>query len=82
MQAAIVGVGGAVLTAVAALLGLGYQLSEQRKQSNQAIAENERRKLKAAMYEDAVKITRELVDASIAFSTPVHITALQVRSVN
>lgn len=81
MQAAIAGVGGTMLTAVLALLGLGYQLSDQRKQSNEAIAENERRKLKAAMYDDSVKIARELVDALIVLSTPIRITALQVREV-
>lgn len=81
MQAAIVGVGGTVLTAVIALFGIGWQLSTQRKQSNEGIAENERRKLKAAMYEDAVKVARELVDAAIALSSPIRITALQVRAV-
>ena len=68
-----------MVTAVLALIGLGYQLGAQRKQSNEAIAENERRKLKAAMYEDAVKVARGLVDASIALSTPIRMTALQVR---
>lgn len=81
MQAAIVGLGGTVLTALIALFGIAWQLGSQRKQSNEAIAENERRKLKAAMYEDAVKITREMVDASIALSTPLRILALQVRAV-
>ena len=81
MQAAIVGVGGTVLTAIIALFAIAWQLSAQRKQSNDAIAENERRKLKAAMYEDAVKVARELVDSAIALSTPIRITALQVRTV-
>jgi len=81
MQAAIVGVGGTVLTAILALVSIAWQLGAQRKQSNEAIAENERRKLKAAMYEDAVKVARELVDAAIALSTPIWITALQVRAV-
>ncbi len=81
MQAAIVGVGGTVLTAIIALFGIAWQLSAQRKQSNDAIAENERRKLKAAMYEDAVRVARELVDSAIALSTPIRITALQVRAV-
>lgn len=81
MQAAIVGVGGTAFTAIIALLGIAWQLNAQRKQSNEAIAENERRKLKAAMYEDAVKVARELVDSAIALSTPIRITALQVRAV-
>lgn len=81
MQAAIVGVGGTALTAIIALFGIAWQLRAQRKQSNEAIAENERRKLKAAMYEDAVKVARELVDSAIALSTPIRITALQVRAI-
>lgn len=81
IQAAIVGVGGTVLTTIIALFGIAWQLSAQRKQSNQAIAENERRKLKAAMYEDAVKVARELVESTVALSTQIWITALQVRTV-
>lgn len=81
MQAAIVGVGGTALTAIIALLGLAWQLNVQRKQSNEAIAENERRKLKAAMYEDSVKVARELVNSAIALSTSIRITALQVGAV-
>lgn len=64
-KAAIIG---AVATVGVGLIGFGgliLQMRSQGKQSRNAIAENERRRLKAAMYEDAVVICRELADNSI-----------------
>lgn len=78
MQAALVGAAGTFATAVLALLGLRLQLLSQAKQSREAIAENERRKLKAAMYDDAVSVSRALSDAIIDFSTFLRTMAVQV----
>lgn len=72
---------GAIATCVAAFLGFGgliRQIRSQGKLSNEAIAENERRKLKAKMYEDSVAITRELVDNGISFSTKLRTMMVQL----
>lgn len=81
IQGALIGSAGTLLTALLAFFGIAWQLKAQRTQSNEAIAENERRKLKATMYEDAVSVARELIDASISLSTSVRSTVLQVRHV-
>jgi hypothetical protein len=65
IQAAVIG---AAATAIAATVGFGgliLQLRSQGRQSREAIAENERRKLKAEMYQKAVAETRQLADAAI-----------------
>jgi len=80
IQAAIIGVGGTLLTAALALIGLAVQLGSQAKQSREAIAENERRKLKAEMYASAVEISRAMADASISLSTALRIWAGDVRA--
>jgi hypothetical protein len=72
---------GAIATCVAAFLGFGgliRQIRSQGKLSNDAIAENERRKLKAKMYEDSIAITRELVDNGISFSTMLRTMMVQL----
>jgi hypothetical protein len=72
---------GAIATCVAAFLGFGgliRQIRSQGKLSNEAIAENERRKIKAKMFEDSVAITRELVDNGISLSTELRIMMLQL----
>lgn len=81
MAAAKLTVGGTFAAALLALVGIGWQLRSQAKQSRDAIAENERRKLKAAMYEDAIAVIRGLADASIELSTPILIMSQEVRAV-
>lgn len=80
IQAAIIGVSGTFVTAALALLGLGWQLRSQGNQSRDAIAENERRKLKAEMFENAITRTRAVIDAVIALSTPLRIASAQLQS--
>ena len=59
---------GAISTVGVGIIGFGgliLQMRSQSKQSRDSIAENERRRLKAAMYENAVIVCRELADTSI-----------------
>ncbi len=58
--------------------GLILQMRSQGKQSRDAIAENERRRLKAAMYEDAVSVCRDLADNSIDLTSVLRMMMLQV----
>lgn len=67
---------GAAATLIAAGFGFGaifVQLRSQGQQSRDAIAENERRKLKAEMYEAAVVVCRETADTAIELSNQ-HLT--------
>lgn len=78
LQAALVG---AVATAGAAIFGVGAviaQVRSQGRQSRVAIAETERRKINAALYEDAVSICRGLADASIELSTKLHTMNMEI----
>lgn len=77
------GVIGAVATCVAALLGFGgviLTLILQGRQSRRAAAEIERRRLRAAMYEDAVGICRDVTDSSIDLSNYLTIMAMQLQA--
>jgi len=65
--AAIFGFGGVIITIIM-----------QGRQSRRAVAENERRRIRAAMYEDAVGICRELADTSIELSNALRMMALQL----
>lgn len=78
LQAALVG---AAATASAAIFGVGaiiVQVRSQGRQSRAAIAETERRKINAALYEDAVSICRGLADASIELSTKLHAMNMEI----
>lgn len=50
----------------------------QSRQAIKAIAENERRKLKAQMYEDSVEVIQGLVDAVISLSTLLRSAAMEL----
>ncbi len=72
---------GAVSTFGVGIIGFGgliLQMRSQSKQSRDAIAENERRRLKAAMYEDAVAVCRELADNAIGLANSFRMLMLQV----
>ncbi|HEY1605142.1 MAG TPA: hypothetical protein VGF77_06050 [Allosphingosinicella sp.] len=61
----------AAATLTAAFFGFGAviaQIGFQGRHSRRAVAENERQKLKAAMYEDALIVCREMSDAAIELS--------------
>lgn len=78
IQAALVG---AAATAGAAIFGVGAVIAQVRSQGRQAraaIAESERRKINAALYEDAVSICRGLADASIELSTKLHTMNMEI----
>lgn len=58
-------------TLIAAFFGFGaiiVQIGAQGRQSRKSVAENERRRLKAAMYEDALLVCRAMSDESIELS--------------
>lgn len=66
----------AIVTGTATLLaatfgfgGLILQLRTQSRQSQKSIAENERRKIKARLYEEALQVTRSLADSAIELAT-------------
>ena len=58
--------------------GLILQMRSQGKQSREAAAENERRRLKAALYEDGVAVCGELVDNSIELASTLRMMMLQL----
>jgi hypothetical protein len=62
----------AIATLGAASAGFGaivWQIRSQGRQGRTAIFETERRKLKAAMYEEAVSVCRSMADTAIDLST-------------
>jgi hypothetical protein len=72
---------GAVATLGVGIVGFGgliLQMRSQGRQSRDSIAENERRRLKAAMYEDAVMVCREVTGTSIALANALRMMLLQV----
>jgi hypothetical protein len=74
---------GAFSTFAAAFFGFGgvmLTLAAQGRNSRNSIAETERRKLKAAMYEDALLVSRDMVDAAIELSNGLRIMGLQIRA--
>jgi hypothetical protein len=71
----------AVATIFAAVFGFGgviMTIIMQGRHSRRAVAENERRRIRATMYEDAVGICRDLTDASIALSNDLRMLAMQL----
>lgn len=77
-KAAVIGAGATLLAALFGFGALVVQMRAQARESRHAIAENERRKLKAAMYEDAVKVANELSDAITELSTMTRTMAVQI----
>lgn len=72
---------GAISTLCVGIIGFGgliLQMRSQSKQSRDAVAENERRRMKAAMYDDAVVVCRDLADTSIELANTLRIMMLQV----
>ena len=59
--------------------GLIFQMRLQGRQSRDSIAENERRRLKAAMYDDAVIVCREVADKAIELGSAIRMMMLQVQ---
>jgi hypothetical protein len=77
-KAAIIEAAATVGVGIIGFGGLILQMRSQGKQSRDAIAENERRRLKAAMYEDAVAVCRELADNAIELANALRMMMLQV----
>ena len=72
---------GAISTMCVGIIGFGgliCQMRSQGRQSRDAVAENERRRLKAAIYEDAVVICRELADTSIELANALRMMMLEI----
>lgn len=78
VQAALIGVLGTLVTAAVALFVLSKQLKGQAQQARESIAENERRKLKAVMYEEAVTTARTMSDAGIELTTKLRSMSMDV----
>jgi hypothetical protein len=77
-KAALIGAVVTVITAAVGFGGLILQMRSQALQARQSIAENEKRRLKAAIYEDSVVICRSLSDAAINLSTQLQSAAMQL----
>lgn len=72
---------GGVSVLIAAFLGFGsliLQVGWQGRQSRSAAVENEKRRLKAAIYEDGIAICRDLADAAIYLSTQLRQMELEI----
>lgn len=78
IQAAVIGAIAICVAAIAGFGGLILQLRSQGRQSSKSIAENERRRLKAQLYDNAIRETRNLVDAVIAFDSYLRIMQFQL----
>ncbi|WP_408589707.1 hypothetical protein [Novosphingobium sp.] len=78
IKAAMIGAASTVSVGIIGFGGLILQMRSQSKQSRDAIAENERRRLKAAMYEDAVSVCRDLADNAIELANALRMMMLQV----
>ena len=78
IQAAFVGAGATVGAALFGVLAVIGQIRSQGRQSREAIAESERRKINASLYEDAVAICRNLADASIELSIKLHTMNMEI----
>lgn len=78
LQAALVGAAATVGAATFSVGAVIAQVRSQARQSRAVIAETERRKINAALYEDAVSICRGLADASIELSTKLHIMNMEI----
>jgi len=77
-KAALIGAVSTVGVGVIGFSGLILQMRSQSRQSRDAVAENERRRLKAAMLEDAVSICREVADTSIELSNTLRMMMVQL----
>jgi hypothetical protein len=77
-KAALIGAFSTIGVGIIGFGGLILQMRSQGKQSRGAVAENERRRLKAAMFEDAVSICREVADAAIELSNTLRIMMIQL----
>lgn len=77
-KAALIGAAAVLLAALFGFGGLIWQVRSQARQSRAAILENEKRKLKAGLYEEGVAVCRELADVAIALSTKLRTMAMQV----
>lgn len=72
---------GAIATVGVGAIGFGgliLQMRSQGKQSRDAVSESERRRLKAAMYEDAAMVCRELADTAIELANALRMMMIQV----
>lgn len=78
VQAALIGAGATAGAAVFGVLAVVAQIRSQGRQSRTAMSEGERRKVKAALYEDAVLVCRTVADASIELSTKLRIMNMEV----
>lgn len=78
IRAALIGAISTISVGIIGFGGLIWQVWSQGKQSRDAVAENERRRLKAAMYEDAVMICREVADTAIELANALRMMMLQV----
>lgn len=78
LQAALVGAAATAGAAIFGVVAVIAQVRSQGQQSRAAIAETERRKINAALYEDAVSICRGLADASIELSTKLQIMNMEI----
>jgi len=77
-KAALIGAVSTVSVGIIGFGGLILQIRSQGKQSRDSVAENERRRLKAAMFEDAVLSCREVADTSIKLSNTLRTMMLQL----
>lgn len=71
--AAWIQVGGTLIAAVVAVVGIGWQIKAQATLSRQAILEGESRKIKAAMYDEGLRLARQVSNSSIELSTTLRI---------
>lgn len=78
-KAALIGAIATIGVGIVGFGGLILQMRSQGRQSRDSIAENERRRLKAAMYEDAVIVCREVADTTIELANTIRMMMLQVQ---
>jgi hypothetical protein len=78
-KAALIGAASTLLTAAVGFGALFFQIRSQGRQSREGVAEIERRRHKASIYEDAVLICRELSDSSIELRTKLRMMMMELQ---
>ncbi|QOV92952.1 hypothetical protein [Novosphingobium sp. ES2-1] len=76
--AAWIQAGSTLVAAALAVLGIGWQIRAQAGLSRQAIIDGESRKIKAAMYDDGLRLARQVSNSSIELSTKLRVASVSL----
>jgi len=78
-KSALIGAVATLLAAVGGFGGLILQVRSQGKQNRASVEENERRRLKAQMYEESVTVCNELSDRVVDYCNKLRVAGSQIQ---